>query len=96
MNDQYKTAKQLQEDFAYIINGEKSVGVETGQSKMTFLYHHGGTVSEYYYDKKIEATVPTDKKYLELKAKYFGDVSNSIWLFYPNQFKKYLDNSNNI
>ncbi len=95
MNEQHKTAKQLQEDFAYIINGEKGIGVETGQNKMTFLYHHGGTVSQYYNNKRIEATMPKDKKYLELKAKYYGDITK-MSLFYPTTFKKDLDNNEKL
>ncbi len=90
-----ESAAQMQEDFAYIINGERSVGIETGREKITFLYHHGGTVSEYYRDKRVEATMPKDKRYLELKAKYYKDVTN-ISLFYPRQFKKYLDNNEEI
>jgi len=37
-----QTGKELQEDFAYIINAEKNLGLETGNSKMTFLFQHGG------------------------------------------------------
>ncbi len=86
-----QTGKELQEDFAYIINAEKNLGLETGNSKMTFLFQHGGTVSRFYSDDRIEATLPKDKKYLELKAKYFGSVENKLWLFYPLEYKKYLD-----
>ncbi len=63
MSDQYTTAKQMQDDFAYIIHAERSVGIETSRDKITHLYHHGGTVSEYYRDKRIEATMPKDKRY---------------------------------
>lgn len=94
MNEQQLAAKQMQEEFAYIINGEKSLGIETKRDKITHLYHHGGTVSEYYRGGQVEATMPKDKKYLELKAKYFGDTTMS--LFFPSSFKKELDNNEEI
>ena len=87
-----QTGKVLQDEFAYIINAEKGIGIETGKSKITYLFHHGGTVSRAY-DGKVEATQPKDKKYLELKAKYYGDISNKMYLFYPAEFKKDLDNN---
>lgn len=90
-----EAAAQMQEDFAYIINGEKNLGIETGRDKITFLYHHGGTIIEYYRDKRVEATMPKDKKYLELKAKYYGNATDKS-LFYPRQYKKYLDNNDKV
>jgi len=51
------------------------------------------SVSRFYSDDRIEATLPKDKKYLKLKAKYFGSVENKVWLFYPLEYKKYLDKS---
>lgn len=88
-------AAQLQKDFEYIIKHECRTGMETGRDRITIFFNHGGTVSEWYKDKKITATMPSDKKYLELKAKYFP-VGNSLSIFYPNEYKKGLDSNNEI
>ena len=90
-----QTGNELQEDFAYIINAEKKLGVETGPGKMTFLFQHGGTVTRYF-DSSVEATIPSDKKYLNLKSKYFGNVENKLSLFYPREFKNQLDKHSEI
>jgi hypothetical protein len=87
-------ANQLQSDFEYIINCERRTGMETGRECVTLFFNHGGVVREYYRDKRVEATMPKDKKYLELKAKYFS--ANNVSLFYPSEFKKQLDNSNKV
>jgi hypothetical protein len=87
-------AQELQNDFDYIINSERRSGMETGRDYITLFFNHGGVVREYYRDKRVEATIPKDKKYLELKAKYFS--ANNLSLFYPNEFKKYLDNDEEV
>ena len=90
-----QTGKALQADFAYIIHAEKGVGIETCHNKITYLFYHGGTVSRAY-DGSVESTAPKDKKYLELKAKYFGDITTKSYLFYPAEFKKDLDNDEEV
>ena len=84
-------AQELQNDFEYIIKSERRAGMETGRDFVTLFFNHGGVVREYYRDNRAEATMPKDKTYLALKAKYFP-VGNSLSVFYPNEFKKYLDN----
>jgi hypothetical protein len=88
-------AEELQQDFAYIIEKERRNGMETGQNCITLFFNHGGVVREYYRDRRVEATIPKDKKYLELKAKYFPDT-NRLSIFYPYEFKKYLDNDSKV
>lgn len=88
-------AVQLQKDFAYIIEHERRTGMETGRDRITIFFNHGGSVSEWYKDKTVTATMPTNKKYLELKAKYFP-VGNSLSIFYPDSFKKDIDNNTEI
>ena len=87
-------ANELQQDFAYIISCERRVGMETGKDFITLFFNHGGVVREYYHGKRVEATMPKDKKYLALKAKYFS--ANNLSIFYPNEFKKYLDNDEEV
>lgn len=87
-------ANQLQQDFEYIINGERRTGMETGRDCITLFFNHGGVIREYYRDRRIEATTPKDKKYLDLKAKYFSE--NNLSLFYPSEFKKDLDNNEEV
>jgi len=82
-------AKELQKDFEYIVNSERRVGMEIGRDFVTLFFNHGGVVREYYRDKRAEATMPRDKTYIELKTKYF--FTNSLSIFYPDEFKKYLD-----
>lgn len=84
-------AKELQQDFEYIIKSECRTGMETCSDYITLFFNHGGVVRQYYRDGPVEATRPTDKKYIELKAKYFP-VGHSLSVFYPIEFKKYLDN----
>ena len=88
-------ANELQADFEYIINCERRTGMETGQNCITLFFNHGGVVREYYRERRLEATMPKDKKYLELKAKYFPDT-NSLSIFYPYEFKKPLDNLDKV
>jgi hypothetical protein len=88
-------ANELQRDFEYIIKSECRTGMETCRDHINLFFNHGGIVREYYNDGPVEATQPTDKKYLELKAKYFP-VGNSLSIFYPNEFKKYLDNDEEV
>ena len=87
-------ANELQRDFEYIINSERRIGMETGREFVTLFFNHGGVVREYYRDKRAEATMPKDKTYLALKAKYFS--ANNLSIFYPNEFKKYLDNDEEV
>ena len=87
-------ASELQADFEYIINSERRTGMETGRDCIALFFNHGGVIREYYRDKRVEATIPKDKKYLDLKAKYFS--ANTLSLFYPNEFKKYLDNNEEV
>ena len=87
-------ANELQREFEYIINSERRVGMETGRDFVTLFFNHGGVVREYYRDSRAEATMPKDKTYLALKAKYFS--TNSLSIFYPNEFKKYLDNDEEV
>jgi hypothetical protein len=82
-------ATQLQQDFAYIIAGEQQNGMETSSGCITLFFKHGGVIKEFR--STTTATMPTDNKYLELKAKYFPNT-NSLSIFYPNKYKKYLDN----
>jgi len=83
--------QSIQADFEYIINAEKRLGIETGSNRITFLFQHGGTVSRYNNDQRVEATFPKDSKYIELKQKYFGDLENKLYLFYPREYKKDID-----
>jgi hypothetical protein len=87
-------ANELQQDFAYIISCERRVGMEISKEFITSFFNHGGVVREYYQGKRIEATMPKDNKYLALKAKYFS--TNSLSIFYPNEFKKHLDNDEEV
>ena len=84
-------AEELQRDFTYIIEKERRNGMETSKEGITLFFAHGGTILDFYKSIHKTATMPTDKKYLELKAKYFSGT-NSLSIFYPNEFKKYLDN----
>lgn len=88
-------ASEMQQDFSYIIEKERRVGMETGKDKITLFFGHGGTIQEKYKDKTLTATMPTDQKYLDLKAKYFP-VGNSLSIFYPGEFKKGLDSNTEI
>ena len=88
-------AAAMQEEFGYIIEQERRVGMETSRDKITLFFNHGGTISEWYKDKTVTATMPTNKKYLDLKAKYFP-VGNSLSIFYPSSFKKDIDNNAEI
>ena len=87
-------ANELQQDFTYIISCERRIGMETSQDFVTLFFNHGGVVREYYHGKRVEATMPKDKRYLEIKAKYF--FTNSLSIFYPSEFKKYLDNDEEV
>jgi hypothetical protein len=60
---------------------------------MTLFFGHGGTLKESYVDGRVSATMPTDKKYLALKAKYFS--TDNLSIFYPSEFKKYLNKQKN-
>lgn len=83
-------AIKMQEDFTYIIDKERRIGMETGNSQITLFFGHGGTICESYKDNSITATMPTDEKYISLKNKYFPNGDN-LSIFYPYQFKKDLD-----
>lgn len=90
-----KQANELQEDFAYIIDCEQQIGMETALGNITLFFKHGGAIKESYNSMIISATMPTNKRYLALKAKYFPDI-NSLSIFYPTRYKKYLDNTQEV
>jgi len=83
-------ATEIQEDFLYIIDYERRIGMETSKDCIILYFKHGGVLKEYYKDKSIEATMPSEKKYLELKSKYFP-IDKNLSIFYPYEFKKRLD-----
>jgi hypothetical protein len=103
MDDYFLKVQRIADEFRYIDEGERSIGMETASGRMIIFYKHGGKKiifthecnyqGKHYRADDIAFAEPTDKKYVELKQKYFsstGEPFDDLVIFFRDELVKRL------